>query len=60
MLCIYKEVIMAVSATAIATNNGVVWDLTSLFPAFNGPEMQAFKQRLVDDVAQAAGRCRRA
>lgn len=27
------------------------WDLTSYFPAFGGPEMIAFKQRLVADLA---------
>lgn len=36
-----------------------VWDLGSFFPAFDGPEMRAFKERLRADVAalqeQAAG-----
>ena len=30
---------------------GVVWDLGSFFPAFGGPEMRAFKERLAADVA---------
>ncbi len=29
---------------------GVVWDLGSFFPAFDGPEMHAFKDRLEADV----------
>ena len=28
-----------------------VWDLTSFFPTFDGPEMRAFKERLRSDVA---------
>lgn len=32
-------------------SNGVTWDLSSYFPAFNGPEMLAFKQQLYTDVA---------
>ena len=31
---------------------GVVWDLTSFFPQFNGPEMVAFKDQLESDVKQ--------
>jgi oligoendopeptidase F len=31
---------------------GVIWDLTSYFPEFNGPEMSAFKKKLVDDLAE--------
>jgi oligoendopeptidase F len=30
---------------------GVQWDLTSFFPAFNGPEMLKFKTRLAADIA---------
>ncbi len=30
---------------------GVQWDLTSYFPAFNGPEMAAFKKKLAADIA---------
>lgn len=30
---------------------GVQWDLTSYFPAFNGPEMLAFKKKLAADIA---------
>ncbi|MDA8130423.1 MAG: M3 family oligoendopeptidase [Elusimicrobia bacterium] len=30
---------------------GVTWDLTSYFPAFNGPEMTAFKKKLAADIA---------
>lgn len=29
---------------------GVVWDLTSYFPSFGGPEFKAFKDRLASDV----------
>jgi oligoendopeptidase F len=38
------------TATQAATQ-GVCWDLTSYFPAFNGPEMQLFKDRLAADLA---------
>jgi oligoendopeptidase F len=31
--------------------SGVAWDLSSFFPAFDGPEMRAFKERLGRDVA---------
>ncbi len=31
--------------------NGVKWDLTSYFPAFNGPEMIKFKRKLAADIA---------
>lgn len=30
---------------------GVQWDLTSYFPAFDGPEMRAFKKKLAADIA---------
>ncbi len=30
---------------------GVQWDLTSYFPAFNGPEMMKFKTKLAADIA---------
>jgi len=30
---------------------GVQWDLTSYFPAFNGPEMLDFKKKLAADIA---------
>ena len=30
--------------------DGVVWDLTSFFPTFNGPEMKAFKKTLAEDI----------
>ena len=30
---------------------GVQWDLTSYFPAFNGPEMIKFKRQLSADIA---------
>ena len=30
---------------------GVQWDLTSYFPAFNGPEMIKFKKKLAADIA---------
>lgn len=32
--------------------NGVKWDLTSYFPEFNGPQMQAFKQQLDKDAVE--------
>jgi oligoendopeptidase F len=32
--------------------NGVQWDLTSFFPEFNGPAMQAFKQTLAGEAAE--------
>ncbi|MFA4985366.1 MAG: M3 family oligoendopeptidase [Candidatus Brocadiia bacterium] len=32
--------------------NGVVWDLTSFFPTFNGPEMAKFKKKLAVDIGQ--------
>ncbi len=32
-------------------NQGVQWDLTSYFPAFNGPEMAAFKKKLAADIS---------
>ena len=32
-------------------NNEMDWDLTSYFPAFNGPEMQQFKESLQKDIA---------
>ena len=38
------------------TNGGVVWDLTSYFPGFNGPEMLAFKEQLAKDVAAVVER----
>jgi oligoendopeptidase F len=31
-------------------SQGVTWDLASFFPAFDGPEMKAFKERLSADV----------
>lgn len=31
-------------------SNGVVWDLSSFFPSFNGPEMLAFKKKLSSDI----------
>ncbi|MDA8244894.1 MAG: M3 family oligoendopeptidase [Elusimicrobia bacterium] len=31
--------------------NGVKWDLTSYFPAFNGPEMIKFRKKLAADIA---------
>lgn len=31
-------------------NQGVQWDLTSFFPAFNGPEMNKFKKKLAADI----------
>jgi len=31
---------------------GVVWDLTSYFPTFNGPEMVEFKKKLMDDIKE--------
>ncbi|MHC4914320.1 MAG: M3 family oligoendopeptidase [Planctomycetota bacterium] len=30
--------------------DGVVWDLTSYFPAFDGPEMREFKEKLSADI----------
>ncbi len=32
-------------------SGGMVWDLTSYFPAFDGPEMREFKTQLTADVA---------
>ena len=32
-------------------SKGVKWDLTSFFPAFNGPEMVKFKAKLTADIA---------
>lgn len=40
---------MAKSGTA--DKQGVRWDLTGYFPAFNGPEMLDFKKKLAADVA---------
>jgi oligoendopeptidase F len=36
--------------------DGVVWDLSSYFPAFAGPEMAAFKERLKTDVENLSRR----
>ena len=33
-------------------NKGVVWDLSSYFKEFNGPEMLSFKQKLVTDITE--------
>ena len=35
-----------------ATSDGVVWDLTSYFPEFDGPVMRSFKEALQKDIAQ--------
>ncbi|MBU1024300.1 M3 family oligoendopeptidase [bacterium] len=35
---------------------GVVWDLTSFFPNFNGPEMIAFKKKLEEDIKKLQAR----
>ena len=32
------------------TTPSMNWDLTSYFPVFNGPEMQAFKEELLRDI----------
>lgn len=37
--------------TAAENEKGVQWDLTSYFPAFNGPEMLKFKAKLTADLA---------
>jgi len=37
--------------TTSGNKQGVQWDLTSYFPAFNGPEMLKFKSRLSTDIA---------
>lgn len=34
------------------TNQGVVWDLSSFFPEFNGPEMLTFKNELSEGIEQ--------
>ncbi|MCU0726848.1 MAG: M3 family oligoendopeptidase [Planctomycetes bacterium] len=36
--------------------DGVVWDLASFFPAFGGPEMAAFKERMKADVEDLSRR----
>lgn len=33
--------------------DGMIWDLASYFPAFDGPEMRSFKKQLQADVADA-------
>ena len=37
--------------TKSVNEQGVQWDLTSYFPAFNGPEMMNFKKKLAADIA---------
>jgi oligoendopeptidase F len=37
--------------TMTAAANGVTWDLSRFFPAFDGPEMRQFKKALADDIA---------
>ena len=34
-----------------ANKQGIQWNLTSYFPAFNGPEMLKFKNKLTEDLA---------
>lgn len=36
----------------VETQKGVIWDLNSYFPSFNGPEMISFKQQLQKDIAE--------
>ena len=38
--------------TKSVNEQGVQWDLTSYFPAFNGPEMMNFKKKLAADIAK--------
>jgi oligoendopeptidase F len=39
------------SKAGVTRPQGVVWDLAGFFPAFDGPEMRAFKEQLRTDVA---------
>ncbi len=38
------------SSAASMASQGVTWDLSSYFPSFDGPEIQAFKKQLEDDI----------
>ncbi len=45
-------------SAAAQEKSGVVWDLTSYFPTFDGPEMRAFKEQLKTSVEEALAKAR--
>ena len=51
---------MAEAAQTAVETKGVVWDLTSYFPSFDGPEMLAFKAQLREDIASLVAGARQA